>query len=314
VLRRLRLQATRLVTFRDYLETSRALLPPAPLPLPLARFAVDEDGVPLPLPSAAREPITLHTSNGTRFAAFLDPQGHGQVVALHGSFPDRTQLSLDLAKGVVSCVLPDGRAPLFTLQQCMDAANSDDLEDVPSLRSSSSSSPFPSSFSAAASGSVAGTAQANAAGPSAVTGLHTRALLAFLRWARTPPHQRLDLVAQDKHISRVAQAAALQNQRHVLVLGMQSRAVPRTKAEVMTQTLRDRLVFCGRESALALPPPPPSATATAAAPASGQRVSDASSVRVDPRLARAVHNSEVRQLAKKQLEACQAFVSRGIVE
>lgn len=290
---RLRKHALRLIKFRDYLEMNGSLLPSASSPRPLQSFACDAFGVGVvPETVAPREPITLHTSNGTKFVAFTNLNGDGSIVALRGAFPDRHLVQLCLRTSMASCVLPDGRSTTYTLDDCMSASNSDDLVDSLTCHYISSHISTQSR-------------------PSATTASHVRSLLAFRRWAQTPPHLRHELEQQDRQISRVAQAAALQNQRHVLLHCMLSSSTSRVEAVLDTQALKDRLMLVGRDASLALAegiPGPPLYSTTELG------VANVPELRVDPKLSASLHNIHIRKLAKEQVEKCKLFVAKGIVK
>jgi len=314
---RFRRQARRLVCFRNYLEANHPLVPAPPQVASLRSLAVDEEGRPAAPPGPqTREPILLKTSNGTKFAAFLDSEGRGTLAALRGAFPDRTQVHLCLMTQMASCVLPDGETATYSLAQCIEVSECDDNGDVLTagyIRLHKS--------------------KTHSRGPSPITASHVRALLAFRRWVLTPQELRHELVEQDRQISLLAQAAALQNQRHGLVLNMQRQQLGLPAASEQTQAFRDRLRLVGRDAALALALAPSLPSAQVAAIPSGtksttrliptspstsmsisqslQLPSDGSaepSVRLDKRLAAAVHNTTVRQRAKNEIAAITKFL------
>ena len=297
VLWRLRRHARRLVCYRDYLDRNMAFIPSLLLPPPPQSIAVDKQGRPLRPPgSDAREPIILHTSNGTKFAALLDLQGLGTIVMLHGAFPDHSQLNLCLVTRTVACVLPSGDTVTYTLEQCLDASNSNDVFD-----------PLTAAYTSQH------RLSAMTSGPSASIASHLRALLAFKRWALTPPNQRLELEHRDLQLSLLAQTAALRNQRHVLIMGMQRNEVHLSLAKEQTNELKRRLRLLGRDAACFMSSRNTNSTSTGNGNGGDSITKRSMSeqglrIRLDPRLAESVHNTTVRHKAKQELAACDQFL------
>jgi len=210
-----RKHVVRLVLLKDYLENNRPLVER----LEKRHFGhVQEPSANEVMVSSTTvhvvEPISLVTPEA-KFVAFLDPESK-RVARLRGLYRDRTILDLCLLTKTVSALLPDGVQQVYSLEACLQAS---DLHD-----------PLTSRF-----------LNSHAVGPSLVTARHLHELLAFHRWALTPPELRAQKAERDQQTCTMAQAAVLEAQRYLLMLKLRHGEINCEQAASSSNALQSQL-------------------------------------------------------------------------
>lgn len=345
VLWALRPQARRLITLRSYLESSWRLLPARTAAQPLSTFAVDCLGCPCPAPAPRRDPLTLTTHAG-RFAALYDLDGRGGIVSLRGRFADRCMLSLCLQTKTVSAVLADGRAAVYMLQACLEASNSDapydlltakytkahtvDLSTPPPVlalhvRSLLAFYRYASASPGERDGLLLEQGRAASVGAAAAMQAQRFLLIGAMQAGGAGGATDTSHAVPDTHSSSHTHSHALSGPQGPMSL---------PDASAASSVLRERLLVRGSDCAVTQTALAAGCAARAAALPFVYRLDGDTSISaandtanttsgcmsaseldssalVDPRLSTALHHSSVRALAKRQMEACRAFLSKA---
>lgn len=336
----LRPQALRLVTLRSYLEASSRLLPPPTKTLPLSAFAVDPLGRPCPAPAPRRDPLTL-TSHAGRFAALFDLEGNGRIVSVRGRFADHCMLALCLHTRLVSAVLADGRTAVYPLKACLEASNDDAPYDVLTAKYTKAlrvdlSMPPPvlalhvRSLLAFLRYAAAPPAerdellleQGRAASVGAAAAMQAQRFLLIGAMQAVGAAAAADprLATANAHAHN---ATASPSSTSSSVSASSTGPLSLPAACTASSQLRERLLVRGSDCAVTQTSLAEGYAARAAAlPFVYQLQADTSSNTtigsistrtdlLDPRLSTSLHHSSVRALAKKQVEACRAFLSKA---
>ncbi len=248
--RALRRELVRLVTYRDYLESNRMTMVKMQLP----GFDVKEGESMSESQARVRrnrsqrirgKDITLRTQEA-KFVAFtevlLDPESSGlevtpetHITRIQGTFLDHTIMSLDLASKFVTVLTPDRESLQFHLGDCLSREDqvAGDLLTAKYTKSS-----------------------VRKVGPDAATVRHVRSIIAFYRWAKAPVTDRGAIIDHGRHVSKVAQAAALHSHRHLLLLKLRQGQINRESAASSTELLECSLNASGRDCFNGLTPYP----------------------------------------------------------
>lgn len=223
----------KLVGYRDYLESGRSNLSKmnirgyAPM-LEFNRYGINDAVMSAPI----GDNISLDVT-GAKYTAltrkFYNTDVEGDIaiiVTLKGLFEDRTIMEIDLRNEVVMTISPNAEVLKFTLSNCLIA---------------------PDSMASDALAEKLVSDQDKLNGPPPYVVRHTRSLLSFYRWARTPVSLRGSLIKNDNNVSTIAQAAAMESHRHLLIWKMSKGEIDQRHAQKSSNGLQNSLNYAGRD-------------------------------------------------------------------
>jgi len=166
------------------------------------------------------------------------------ITQVRATFQDRTIMKFDLANRMFHVILPSAEESVFSLSDYQQEVGIFGTQAVRLLQLEADMNAV----------TVAPQMTTGGGGINVVHLAHcVRRLLSFYRWASTPAEHRTALVQRDAHTARIARAAALQANRHLLMQQVSQHVMRPQEAFAQSQVFEASLQRAGEDPTTTTP-------------------------------------------------------------